>query len=106
MIDPTDQTAMFVPVETGLETRNRVEIVSPKFKDDDLIVTVGNHMLENGKSVEISQLSRLHMAESLATEAAKKEEQQPAAEQGGQSDQQPAAGQPQAVPAASGDKAQ
>ncbi len=112
MIDPTDQTAMFVPVKTGLETRNRVEILSPVFKDNDLIVTVGNHMLETGKSVEVSQLSRLHMAENLAAEAAKKENLKPAAdtaaqEQDKQPEQQPAAEQkPQAVPAASGDKAQ
>ena len=112
MIDPTDQTAMFVPVKTGLETRNRVEILSPVFKDNDLIVTVGNHMLETGKSVEVSQLSRLHMAENLAAEAAKKENLKPAAdtaaqEQDKQPEQQPAAEQkPQAVPAESGDKAQ
>ena len=78
MIDPSDRTAVFVPVETGLETRSRVEILSPELKGP--VVTVGNHMLENGKKVEISQLSRLHMAEALAAEAAKKEAQQPAAE--------------------------
>ena len=94
MIDPTDQTAMFVPVKTGLETRNRVEILSPVFKDNDLIVTVGNHMLETGKEVEISQLSRLHMAENLAAEAKQTEQQQAAGQQ------------PRAVPAESGDKAQ
>ena len=93
IIDQTDQTAKFVPVKTGLETRTRVEITSPVFRDDDLIVTVGNHMLETGKSVEISQLSRLHMAENLAAEAKQTEQQQ-------------AAGQQQAVPAESGDKAQ
>jgi len=109
IIDPTDQTAQFVPVKTGLEDRARVEILSPVFKPNDLIVTVGNHMLETGKSVEVSQLSRLHMAENLAAEAAKKEEQKPAADaavQGKQPEQQPAANQPQAVPAASGEKAQ
>lgn len=108
MIDPTDQTAMFVPVKTGLETRNRVEILSPVFKDNDLIVTVGNHMLETGKSVEVSQLSRLHMAEAMAAEAAKQEHQPAAnaAAQDKQPEQKPAADQPQAVPAASGDKAQ
>ena len=105
MIDPSDQTARFVPVQTGLETRNRVEILSPAFKDNDLIVTVGNHMLENGKSVEVSQLSRLHMAEALAAEAANGKAQQPAAGQDGQPEQQPAA-QPQADAAESGDKAQ
>ena len=111
IIDPADQTAKFVPVETGLEDRTRVEILSPKFKPNDLIVTVGNHMLENGKKVEVSQLSRLHMAENIAAEAAKKEAQKPAdaAAQEKQTEQQPAADastQPQAVPAESGDKAQ
>jgi RND family efflux transporter MFP subunit len=106
MIDPSDQTARFVPVQTGLETRNRVEILSPAFKNNDLIVTVGNHMLENGKQVEISQLSRLHMAEALAAEAANGKTQQPAAGQDGQPEQQPAAGQPQqAGSAESGEKA-
>ena len=105
-INPEDQTALFVPVETGLETRTRVEIVSPAFKENDLIVTVGNHMLENGKQLEISQLSRLHMAEALAAEAAAKSEQQPAADQA-KTEQQPAAdNQQQAAPAESGDKAQ
>ncbi len=112
MIDPKDQTALFVPVKTGLETRNRVEIISPVFKDNDLIVTVGNHMLETGKEVEVSQLSRLHMAENIAAEASKKSAQQPAAQEDKQPEQQPAAQdnpteqKPQAVPAASGDKAQ
>ncbi len=109
IIDQTDQTAKFVPVTTGLEDRTRVEILSPKFNDNDLIVTVGNHMLETGKSVEISQLSRLHMAEDMAAEAAKTEGQKPAGAdaQGKQPEQQPAAEkQPQAVPAESGDKAQ
>ena len=112
MLDPADQTAKFVPVETGLEDRTRVEILSPEFKPNDLIVTVGNHMLENGKKVEVSQLSRLHMAESMAAEAADKsaKEKQAAeaeAAKDKQPEQQPAAEtQPQAVPAESGDKAQ
>ncbi len=109
ILDSSDQTAEFVPVKTGLEDRTRVEILSPKFNDNDLIVTVGNHMLENGKKAEVSQLSRLHLAESMAAEAAKNEKQsaQPAAAQDKQPEQQPAAeNQPQAVPAESGDKAQ
>ncbi|MBR4717355.1 MAG: efflux RND transporter periplasmic adaptor subunit [Lentisphaeria bacterium] len=109
ILDSADQTAEFVPVKTGLEDRTRVEILSPKFNDNDLIVTVGNHMLENGKKAEVSQLSRLHMAEAMAAEAAKNEKQsaQPAAAQDKQPEQQPAAeNQPQAVPAESGDKAQ
>ena len=111
MLNPVDQTAVFVPVETGLEDRTRVEILSPEFKPNDLIVTVGNHMLENGKKVEVSQLSRLHMAESLAAEAANKSAQEKqsadAAAKDNQPEQQPAAeNQPQAVPAESGEKAQ
>ena len=109
ILDSADQTAEFVPVKTGLEDRTRVEILSPKFNDNDLIVTVGNHMLENGKKAEVSQLSRLHMAESMAAEAAKNEKQsaQPSAAQDKQPEQQPAAeNQPQAVPTESGDKAQ
>ena len=104
ILDSSDQTAEFVPVKTGLETRTRVEILSPVFKDNDLIVTVGNHMLETGKSVEISQLSRLHMAESMAAEAAKQSQQQSA--QNEQTEQKPASEQPQAIPADSGEKAQ
>ena len=104
-IDRNTQTAQFIPVQTGLETRSRVEILSPELTGP--VVTVGNHMLENGKQVEISQLSRLHMAESLAAEASKNAEQaQPAAGQDSKPEQQPAADQPQAVPTASGDKAQ
>jgi len=111
MLDPADQTAKFVPVETGLEDRTRVEILSPEFKPNDLIVTVGNHMLENGKKVEVSQLSRLHMAESLAAAAANKSAQEKqaaeAAAKDKQPEQQPAAEtQPQTVPAESGEKAQ
>ena len=112
MLDPADQTAKFVPVETGLEDRTRVEILSPEFKPNDLIVTVGNHMLENGKKVEVSQLSRLHMAESLAAAAANKSAQEKqaaeaAAAKDKQPEQQPAAEtQPQTVPAESGEKVQ
>ena len=107
IIDQTDQTAKFVPVTTGLEDRTRVEILSPKFNDNDLIVTVGNHMLETGKSVEISQLSRLHMAEAMAAEAAKTEGQKPAGAdaQGKQPGQQPAAEQDDRAQTESGDKA-
>ncbi len=114
IIDQSSQTAKFVPVQTGLEDRTRVEILSPEFKPNDLIVTVGNHMLETGKDVEISQLSRMHLAERLAADAAKnnagKEQQKPAGNAAAQDDseQKPAGAgqQPQAVPAESGDKAQ
>ncbi len=111
MLNPADQTAKFVPVESGLEDRTRVEILSPKFTDHDLIVTVGNHMLETGKKVEVSQLSRLHMAEAIAAEAAKNAEKarQSAAGNGEQASaerQSDSAVQQQADSAESGDKEQ
>ena len=94
-IDRNTQTAQFIPVQTGLETRSRVEILSPELTGP--VVTVGNHMLETGKSVVISELSRLQMAESLA--AAREAEAR-----------QQENGKPQAVPAeakpeSAGDKA-
>lgn len=89
--------ARFVPVETGLETRTRVEILSPELKSP--VVTVGNHMLENGKKLEISQLSRLHMAEAMAAEANERKEAAEAEKgaddgrsAGKQTEQQPDAG--------------
>ena len=107
----TGQKALFVPVETGLETRTRVEILSPELKGP--VVTVGNHMLENGKQVEISQLSRLHMAEALAAESAAEkagENEGKAAEDGqkpAEDGQKPAADKPEdGAPETSGDKAQ
>ena len=93
-IDRNTQTAQFIPVQTGLETRSRVEILSPVLNGP--VVTVGNHMLETGKSVVISELSRLQMAESLA--AAREAELRQQAEQP-QAGQQPAEQKPQAVPA-------
>ena len=102
-IDRNTQTAQFIPVQTGLETRSRVEILSPELNGP--VVTVGNHMLETGKSVVISELSRLQMAESLAA-AREAEARQQRAEQPPQAGQpQQTEQKPQAVPAAQSEAA-
>jgi len=72
------------------------------------VVTVGNHMLETGKSVVISELSRLQMAESLAAareaEARQQESGKPQTEQP-QTEQKPQAVPADAQPEAAGEKA-
>ena len=77
--DRPSGTAEFVPVETGLATRDRVEIVSPKLTKP--VITVGNHLLEPGKAVEISELSRGQLVESLY----RKDAEPPAAASPGES---------------------
>lgn len=69
--------AKFIPVTTGFSNRNQVEILTPE-NITEKVVTIGNHLLENGKPLVISELSRLQMAEKLAEEAAAKEAAQPA----------------------------
>lgn len=53
LINPT--TAIKVPVKTGLEVGNRIEIVSPKFSKDDRIVVTGNYGLTDTAKVKIVQ---------------------------------------------------
>ena len=83
-----------------------MEILSPVLNGP--VVTVGNHMLETGKSVVISELSRLQMAESIAAareaEARQQAEQPPQAGQP-QTDQKPQAVPADAQPEAAGEKA-
>ena len=101
-------TATFVPVMTGLEDRKRVEILSPAFENDCLIVTVGNHKLEDGKQAVISGLNREQVAKSIADQKKAEQEkagQKPAAGQD-QPERKPAAGQSgTGASAASGDSA-
>ncbi len=61
--DRKTETAQFVPVKTGLSTRERVEIVEPELTMP--VITVGNHLLESGKPVAISELSRRQLVDSL-----------------------------------------
>lgn len=53
MID--SNTAVKVPVQKGIETKDRVEIVSPKFSAADKILLTGNYGLPDTAKVEIVQ---------------------------------------------------
>jgi len=48
-------TAVKVPVKTGLEVGDRIEIISPKFSKDDKIVVTGNYGLTDTAKVKIVQ---------------------------------------------------
>ena len=48
-------TAVKVPVKTGLEVGDRIEIMSPKFSKDDKIVVTGNYGLTDTAKVKIVQ---------------------------------------------------
>jgi len=53
LINPT--TAVKVPVKTGLEVGDRIQIISPKFSKDDRIVVTGNYGLTDTAKVKIVQ---------------------------------------------------
>ncbi|MHB8206675.1 efflux RND transporter periplasmic adaptor subunit [Mucilaginibacter sp.] len=53
LINPT--TAVKVPVKTGLEVGDRIQIISPKFSKDDRIVLTGNYGLTDTAKVKIVQ---------------------------------------------------
>lgn len=53
LINPT--TAVKVPVKKGIETGNKVEILSPKFSNQDKIVVTGNYGLADTAKVKIVQ---------------------------------------------------
>jgi multidrug efflux pump subunit AcrA (membrane-fusion protein) len=48
-------TAVKVPVKKGMETDERIEIVSPKFSPDDKIVVTGNYGLGDTAKVKVVQ---------------------------------------------------
>lgn len=52
MINPT--TAIKVPVQTGMITHDRVEILSPQFSSTDRIILTGNYGLPNSAKVVIT----------------------------------------------------
>ena len=56
-----DGKAVQTEVQTGLTDGKSVEILSPELKYP--VATVGNHLLNDGMAVEISELSRQEMAE-------------------------------------------
>jgi multidrug efflux pump subunit AcrA (membrane-fusion protein) len=53
LIDST--TAVKVPVQKGIESGNRVEILSPKFSPSDMILTSGNYGLPDTAKVIVQQ---------------------------------------------------
>jgi len=48
-----DTTAVKVPVKKGIESGNRVEILSPKFSPQDKIVVTGNYGLSDTAKVKV-----------------------------------------------------
>ena len=48
-------TAVKVAVIKGMETKDRVEIVSPKFSPDDKILLTGNYGLPDTAKVKITK---------------------------------------------------
>ena len=52
-IDPEKRIAQFVPVELGISSGNRVEILSPDLKR--AVATLGNHLLTDGVPVLIPE---------------------------------------------------
>src|SRR3569832_90490 len=53
LINPT--TAVKIPVKKGIEAGDRVEILSPKFSNQDKIVVTGNYGLADTAKVKIAQ---------------------------------------------------
>ena len=56
-----DGKAVRTPVRTGLTDGEHVEILSPEIRGP--VVTVGNHLLKDGREIIMSELSRAEMAE-------------------------------------------
>jgi hypothetical protein len=48
-------TAVKVPVKKGIETKDRIEILSPVFSDQDKILLTGNYGLGDTAKVRIVQ---------------------------------------------------
>ncbi|WP_299286286.1 HlyD family efflux transporter periplasmic adaptor subunit [uncultured Mucilaginibacter sp.] len=53
LINPT--TAVKIPVKKGIETNDRIEILSPRFAAEDKIVVTGNYSLPDTAKVKIVQ---------------------------------------------------
>jgi RND family efflux transporter MFP subunit len=49
VVDDGEQIARYVPVELGISTRDKIEILSPRI--EGLVVLVGHHLLEDGSNV-------------------------------------------------------
>ena len=75
-----DGKAVFTPVRIGLTDGEHVEILSPEIRTP--VVTVGNHLLTDGREIVISELSRSEMA-------ARRQDEQPSAGAKNKQEKQP-----------------
>lgn len=48
-----DSTAVKVPVKKGMETNDRIEIISPEFKPAEKIIVTGNYGLPDTANIQI-----------------------------------------------------
>ncbi len=81
--DRTANVARFVPVETGLQSGKVIEIVKPAVLIDP-VITVGNHLIEDGSPVKISELSRSQMLQERYSKNAEAARSDPATVKAGQ----------------------
>jgi virulence-associated protein VagC len=58
MLLKNDSTAVKVPVQIGLKNQERTEIISPKFKGTDRIVTSGNYGVGDTIKVKITNSAK------------------------------------------------
>jgi multidrug efflux pump subunit AcrA (membrane-fusion protein) len=58
MLLKNDSTAIKVPVQIGLRNQERTEIISPKFKGTDRIVTSGNYGVDDTIKVKITNSAK------------------------------------------------
>ncbi|MBR2427108.1 MAG: efflux RND transporter periplasmic adaptor subunit [Lentisphaeria bacterium] len=65
-----DGKAVMTEVNLGLQDHEFVEVISPELKYP--VATIGNHLLNDGMPIQVSELSRMQMAEAKLAEENKK----------------------------------
>jgi RND family efflux transporter MFP subunit len=55
VVKPGETTANYVPIQVGITTPDRTEIVSPRI--DGLVVSLGQHLLEDGSTVILPEIT-------------------------------------------------
>lgn len=65
--------AKFIPVETGISNRTQIEIVSPA-EITEKVITIGNHLVDEGKKVVVSGMSRKQVVDQLVADAEAKKQ--------------------------------
>jgi uncharacterized NAD(P)/FAD-binding protein YdhS len=53
-----DSTAVRVPITKGIETTDRIEILSPKFSTSDKFLLTGNFGLSDTAKVKVTQQTK------------------------------------------------